>query len=182
MVIAHGIRNTGTHQDRMVPKLDAIERWTGQPPDKLSAVPVFCSHDRLKALEERIIRGYVANGYRRHGTQSATGTGPVQAECSLAAKRLRLGRGETAAAKRMRRITIKPALRQIRQARGFRQFLLRSRRKLCLEWVLIRSTHIPHRLHGDRNVQPAFGGAGNPAGALLRQTTEHYRPGHQSGR
>ena len=73
--------------------LDAIEQATGRLPDELSADAGYCSEDNLKALEERNVRGYVATGRQRHGTKSATGTGPVRSGSRRAAMRCRLRRG-----------------------------------------------------------------------------------------
>ena len=156
VIVAHGIGNTGSDQDRMVPMLDAIERETGRLPDELSADAGYCSEDNLKALEERNVRGYVATGRQKHGTKSATGTGKVRAGSHRAAMRRRLRRGgHNNSRYRLRKITIEPVFGQIKQARGFRQFLLRGRRKVSLEWALICMAHNLNKLHGSRNGHPA---------------------------
>ena len=151
MIVAHGIGNTGSDQDQMVPMLDAIEQATGRLPDELSADAGYCSEDNLKALEERNVRGYVATGRQKHGTKSATGTGKVRAGSHRAAMR----RGGHNSRYRLRKITIEPVFGQIKQSRGFRQFLLRGRRKVSLEWALICMAHNLNRLHGSRNGHPA---------------------------
>ena len=155
VIVACGIGNTGSDQDQLVPMLDAIEQATGRLPDELSADAGYCSEDNLKALEERNVRGYVATGRQRHGTKSATGTGPVRSGSRRAAMRLRLRRGGHNSRYRLRKITIEPVFGQIKQARGFRQFLLRGRRKVCLEWALICMAHNLNKLHGGRSGQPA---------------------------
>ena len=115
----------------------------------------YCSEDNLKALEARGVRGYVATGRQKHGTKSATGAGPVRAGSRRAAMRLRLRRGGHNSRCRLRKITIEPVFGQIKQARGFRQFLLRGRRKVTLEWALICMAHNLNKLHGERSGRPA---------------------------
>ena len=56
---------------------------------------------------------------------------------------------------RLRKMTIEPVFGQIRQASGFRQFLLRGRRKVSLEWALICMAHNLNKLHGSRSGHPA---------------------------
>ena len=48
VIVAHGIGNTGSDQDQLVPMLDAIERETGRLPDELSADAGYCSEDNLE--------------------------------------------------------------------------------------------------------------------------------------
>ena len=52
VLVAHGIGNTGSDQDQLVPMLGAIERGTGRLPDELSAHAGYCSEDNLKALDQ----------------------------------------------------------------------------------------------------------------------------------
>ncbi len=42
---------------------------------------------------------------------------------------------------RLRKQTVEPVFGQIKQARGFRQFLLRGREKVTCEWAMICTAH-----------------------------------------
>ena len=51
---------------------------------------------------------------------------------------------------RWRKQTVEPVLGQIKQARGFRQFLRRGLRAVTEEWALICTSHNLLKLYGAR--------------------------------
>ena len=48
---------------------------------------------------------------------------------------------------RLRKQVVEPVFGQIKQARGFRQFLLRGLKKVQCEWALVCMTHNILRIH-----------------------------------
>ena len=97
----------------------------------------YCSEPNLKALVARGIDGYVAPGRAKHPT-AANGKvgGPLT---QLMRKKIDDGGFETPY--RLRKQVVEPVFGQIKQARGFRQFLLRGVKKVRAEWAMICTTH-----------------------------------------
>ncbi len=141
IIVAHGLTNSTSDQGQLEPMVDTIEALAGARPQELSADAGYCSEDNLKALEARSIRGYVATGRQKHGTVAAVGPHAAQAGSLRAAMAARLKRGGRRSRYRLRKITVEPVFGQIKQARGFRQFLLRGLDKVTHEWAMVCTAH-----------------------------------------
>ena len=84
----------------------------------------------------------VAPDRQKHGEEVACGTGPPQAEVGVAERmRQKLRTLEGGAVYKMRKGVVEPVFGQIKEARGFRKFLLRGLEKVQAEWKLICATH-----------------------------------------
>jgi hypothetical protein len=116
--------------------VDQIKANTETLPQQVSADAGYASDDNLKGLEEREIDGFVAAGRQKHGT-AAPAAGKAKEGSRLAAMAQKIaGRGHDSPY-RLRKQTVEPIFGQIKQARGFRQFLLRGLQKVKEEWVLV---------------------------------------------
>src|SRR5207248_5005248 len=126
----------------------------------------YCSEPNLEALVARGIDGYVAPGRAQHPTV-ANGKvgGPLT---RLMRKKIDDGGFETPY--RLRKQVVEPVFGQIKQARGFRQFLLRGVKKVRAEWAMICTTH---------NLLKLFTLARPPDAATVQQNA---RPQCLSGR
>ena len=146
VIVAHGLTPEGSDQDRLAPMLCASEAMTGRQPDELPAnAGGYCSEANIETLETHSIRGYLATRRQKHGTTAAAvGSKAAAAGSRRATMARRLKRGGRRSRYRLRKITIEPVFDQIKQARGFRQFLLRGRDPASHEWALIC---IPHNLN-----------------------------------
>lgn len=97
----------------------------------------YCSEPNLEALVARGIDGYVAPGRAKH---PAAANGKVGGPLTqLMRKKIADGGFETPY--RLRKQVVEPVFGQIKQARGFRQFLLRGVEKVRAEWAMICTTH-----------------------------------------
>jgi len=131
-------QNDGAELESMV---DQIETNTGRRPEQLSADAGYCSEDNLAALEEREIDAYVATGRQKHGNASATGDGDKPLQPRAAAMREKLRAGGWESPNRLRKHTVEPVFGQIKEARGFRRFLLRGLQNVKGEWGLLCTAH-----------------------------------------
>jgi hypothetical protein len=138
--VAHGLTNSGSDQAQLTPLVAAIGANTGHQPKEISADAGYASEANLEALDKPGIRAYVATGRQRHGQAAATGRGRQQGP-RLQAMRARLRRGGFRSRYRLRKQIVEPVFGQIKQARGFRQFLLRGLAKVELEWALVCTAH-----------------------------------------
>jgi len=135
IIVAHRLTNNGSDQDALLPLLDAVEENTGQMPDEASADHGFCSQANLAGLVARTVRGYVAAGRASKPGGGTKGGRLVQA------MRARLRQGGHRSRYRMRKYVVEPVFGHIKQARNFRQFLLRGVAKVRGEWALICTAH-----------------------------------------
>ena len=115
-----------------------IKTNTGRQARELSADAGYCSEGNLALLARRKVRAYVATGKQRHGRAKIDGRGR---QARTQAMRRRLARGGYRSRYRLRKQTVEPVFGQIKQARGFRQFLLRGLAKTRGEWSLICTVH-----------------------------------------
>ena len=135
IIVAHRLTNNGSDQDALLTLLDAIEENTGEMPQEVSADNGFCSEANLEGVNARNIRGYVAAGRASKPGGGTRGGKLVQA------MRARLRQGGYKSRYRIRKYTVEPVFGQIKQARGFRQFLLRGIDKVKAEWAIICTAH-----------------------------------------
>ena len=137
IIVAHSLTQSMSDQDQFVPLVDQIEQNLGRKPKEASADAGCASEANLKALAEREIAGYVATGRAKHPADVKRKiTGPL-----TKAMRDKLKRAGWRSRYRLRKQIVEPVFGQIKQARGFRQFLLRGIEKVKAEWALICTAH-----------------------------------------
>ena len=135
IIVAHRLTNNGSDQDALLALLDAVAETTGEMPNEVSADNGFCSEANLEGLINRKVRGYVAAGRASKPGDGTKGGKLVQA------MRARLRQGGYRSRYRLRKYTVEPVFGHIKQARGFRQFLLRGIDKVKAEWAMICTAH-----------------------------------------
>ena len=141
VIVAHDLATSGSDAGQLLPMVDAVETMAGAQPKEVSADAGYCSESNLAGLEERDIRGYIATGRQKHGTASATGNRAKRRGSRVAAMATRLKRGAWRSRYRLRKQVVEPVFGQIKQARGFRQFLLRGHAKVQAEWAFLCAVH-----------------------------------------
>ena len=97
----------------------------------------YLSEANLAALEERGVAAYIATGRAKHPGEAGRKIGGPLTQ----AMRDKLKRAGWRSRYRLRKQIVEPVFGQIKQARGFRQFLLRGLEKLRTEWALICTAH-----------------------------------------
>ena len=135
VIVAHGLDAKQSDQHQLAPIADAIEANLGKKPTQLSADAGYCSDANLAAMEEREIDAYIAPGRAKHAGEGEGGGARV------AAMRERIKAGGHSSPYRLRKQLPEPVFGQIKQARGFRQFLLRGVEKVANEWGLVCLAH-----------------------------------------
>jgi IS5 family transposase len=143
---------------------DAVEANRGRKPEEASADSGYCSEANLAGLEEREIDAYVATGRAKDAVAgaapdaakdeaAATVTAPAAADAApgsaqqakaptrVEAMRAKIKSGGHASPYRLRKQVVEPVFGQIKQARAFRQFLLRGIEKVRCEWAMVCTAH-----------------------------------------
>lgn len=137
IIVAHGLTPSMSDQNQLVPLLDEIEANLGRKPKEASADAGYCSEANLAALATRGIGAYIATGRAKHPDQTRRNlTGTL-----TAAMRQKLKRARWRSRYRLRKQIVEPVFGQIKEARRFRQFLLRGREKVSAEWAIICTAH-----------------------------------------
>jgi hypothetical protein len=141
VIVAADVVAQQNDADQVAPMLAQIEANTGERPAELSADAGYCSEENLALLERRGVRAYVATGRQRHGAAAATDEDGKRNGPLARSMRARLRRGGFRSRYRLRKQTVEPVFGQIKEARGFRRFRLRGRRKVRGEWMLVCAAH-----------------------------------------
>ena len=92
---------------------------------------------RVLALATRKIHAYVATGRAKHPAETTRKVGGERTQ----KMRQKLKRAGYRSRYRLRKQMVEPVFGQIKQARGFRQFLLRGLEAVQAEWALICTAH-----------------------------------------
>ena len=141
MIVAQDLGQAGNDQRRLAPMLDAILGANGRDPEQLSADAGYGSADNLAGLDRRGLDGDIAVGRQKHGTPAATGATAAKPGTRVQAMPEKLRRGGCAGPYRLRKQTVEPVFGQVKQARGFRQLLLRGLDKVKAEWAMVCTAH-----------------------------------------
>ena len=137
IIVAHDLTPNMSDQNQLVPLINAIKNNLGRQPKEASADAGYCSEANLAALATRGIGAYLATGRAKHPAQLKRNiTGPL-----TQTMRQKLKRAGRRSRYRLRKQIVEPVFGQIKQARGFRQFLLRGIEKVKAEWALICIAH-----------------------------------------
>jgi transposase len=150
IIVAHDVTQSAGDCGQLIPMTDAIEINLGRKPEQLSADAGYCSEANLEALENRNIDAYVATGRARDAVAGPVTGEPTAAQLSpesageptrVEAMRAKIKAGGHASPYRLRKQLPEPVFGQIKQARGFRQFLLRGFEKVRAEWAIVCTVH-----------------------------------------
>lgn len=137
VIVAHGLTTSMSDHGQLVGLIDGIEANLGAKPKEASADSGYLSELNLQALADREISAYIATGRAKH---PAEGKRKIK-EPLTQAMRDKLKRAGWRSRYRLRKQIVEPVFGQIKQARGFRQFLLRGIEKVNAEWAIICTAH-----------------------------------------
>jgi hypothetical protein len=154
IIVAQAVTQDANDKRQLVPMTDAIETNLGRKPEQLSADSGYCSDANIEALETRGIDGYIAPGRAKDAASTAeastaaspAGDGPAASPepaspTRVEAMREKIKAGGHDSPYRLRKQLPEPVFGQIKQARGFRQFLLRGLEKVQAEWSIVCTAH-----------------------------------------
>jgi transposase len=154
LIVGQSVTEAANDKQQLEPMVEAIEQQSGQRPEAILADSGYCSEENLAYLQsadqpERKIDGFIATGKRKHGEhrlpckRGPLPKGATQVDRMKRKLQTKVGKVVYAA----RKCVVEPVFGQIKQARGFRQFLLRGKEKVKGEWALVCLTHNILRLH-----------------------------------
>jgi len=140
VIVAATVSNQASDCPHLVGLVEQIATNLAAVPEQVSADAGYCSEDNLGALDSRNIDAHIATGRHKHGTTApeARSAPPHSRVAAMAAKLRIAGRKGPY---RLRKQVVEPVFGQIKQARGFRQFLRRGLAAVQSEWSLICTVH-----------------------------------------
>ena len=141
VIVAHRLVTNSADYRALVPLVDGVRAHLGRKPREVSGDAGFANEANLAALQERGITGYLAPGRARHGEADAAGRRRLTKMPLMSAMAARLKRAGRRSRYRLRKQVVEPVFGQIKQARGFRQFLLRGLDQVRGEWAMICTAH-----------------------------------------
>ncbi len=154
LIVGQTVTEAANDKKQLKPMVELIEQQSGQRPEAILADNGYCSEENLDYLEsagqpERKVEGFIATGKQKHGEHRVPAKrGPLPKNATRVDRmkqklKTKVGKAVYAA----RKCVVEPVFGQIKQARGFRQFLLRGKEKVKGEWALVCLTHNILRLH-----------------------------------
>jgi len=154
LIVAQDVTQAANDKEQIVPMVEVMEQQSGQRPEAVLADNGYCSEKNLEYLEStdepgQKIDAYIATGKQKHGEhRQPCPRGPLPKSATRVERmkrKLKTKAGRTAYA--ARKTIVEPVFGQIKQARGFRQFLLRGLTRVRGEWALVCLTHNILKLH-----------------------------------
>jgi len=137
IIVAHTLTCSMSDHGQLVSLIDGIEANLGRRPWEISADSGYLSEANLASLEARTINAYIATGRAKHPADVKRKIGGPLTQ----GMRQKLKRAGWRSRYRLRKQIVEPVFGQIKQARGFRQFLLRGIDAVAAEWAMICIAH-----------------------------------------
>lgn len=143
VIVAQHVTAQAADVNELLPLVANLRRVLRGSPKQLLADAGYWSEANVRALEQQGIDPYIARGRLKHGEvlpPAPRGRPPAHLTVEERMQRkLRTKRGKKVYARR--KAIVEPVHGQIKQARGFRQFLRRGLERVRQEWALISTAH-----------------------------------------
>ena len=143
VIVGTNVTQETNDKQQVKPVIKDVKKRTGQTPKKASLDAGYYSDDNVTYLESEKIDGYIATGRQKHGDKippSPRGRIPKDATTKdKMARKLRTVKGRATYSKRKQ--IVEPVFGQIKEARGFRRFLLRGLANVTCEWDIVCLAH-----------------------------------------
>jgi hypothetical protein len=154
LIVGQSVTPAANDKEQIEPMVQVIEQQSGQRPASILADNGYCSEKNLAYLAAsgqpgHPIDAYIATGKQKHDEyRQPCPRGPLPRDAPRVDRmrrklQTRAGRAVYAA----RKTIVEPVFGQIKEARGFRRFLLRGLAKVRGEWALVCLTHNILKLH-----------------------------------
>ena len=143
LIVGQAVTQATNDKKQLVPMITTIAEQSGGTPTQLLADAGYCSDANLAAIEATPIDAYISTRKQKHGERPGPcPRGPLPRTATRIDRMTRkLHTKVGAAVNAARKAIVEPVFGQIKQARGFRQFLLRGLEKVQGEWALVCTTH-----------------------------------------
>jgi Transposase DDE domain len=143
LIVGQALTQQANDKRQLIAMIERVREQAGQKVHEVLADSGYCSEENLRNAARKKIDLFVATGKQKHNQpapSSPRGRIPKSATLVERMKRkLMTMAGQAIYARR--KTIVEPVFGQIKQAQGFRQFLLRGVDKVRAEWALVCATH-----------------------------------------
>ncbi len=149
LIVGQTVTQAANDKEQLQPMVQCVEQQAGQKVTEVVGDNGYCSEKNLAGLDSQNIDGYVGLEKQKHGAERpACPRGPLPKGATRVDRMKRKLQTKVGAAiYATRKMIVEPVFGQIKQARGFRQFLLRGLAKVQGEWALVCLTHNILKMH-----------------------------------
>jgi hypothetical protein len=143
LIVGQAVTQATNDKKQLLPMITTLAQQSGETPTQLLADAGYCSDENLVAIADTTIDAYISTRKQKHGERPGPcPRGPLPKTATPVERMSRkLHTKAGAAVYAARKGIVEPVIGQIKQARGFRQFLLRGLENVQREWSLICTTH-----------------------------------------
>jgi transposase len=151
IIVAHHLATNPADYAALLPLVDQARANLGRKLREVSGDSGFATEANLAAMAERRVRAYLSPGRIRHGETDPTAGRVLKRKPLMQAMADTIRRAGRKSRYRLRKQVVEPVFGQIKQARGFRQFLLRGLTKVKGEWAMLCTVHNLLKMHRAAN-------------------------------
>jgi transposase len=155
VIVAQGVTNLQPDNSHLQPLLEQTRTTVGAVPDGVLGDAGYWSPENARYGEECGTNLLLATERVAHGEPPERPAPPPEDTTNareIMRRKLATEEGRSLYARR--KVIVEPVFGQIKEARGFRRFLLRGLRKVSGEWSMLTATHNLLKLY--RNARPAL--------------------------
>jgi hypothetical protein len=148
VIVSQHVTPTQPDVNELKPVIESIESKLQATPKQVVADAGYWSEKNARMLVSKGIEAFIATSKQKHGEIEMAPLGRPPKDLTLRermARKLRTQRGRKIYSRR--KVLAEPVIGQIKQARGFRQFLRRGVRNVSEEWALVCTAHNLLKLH-----------------------------------
>ncbi len=147
VITAHRLSTNPADFSALVPLIDQTRSNLGRIPREVSGDTGFASEANIAAMQDRKVNAYLCPGRVRHGSTDPTAGRVLKHTPLMQAMADKIRRAGRRSRYRLRKQVVEPVFGQEKQARGFRQFLLRGLKQVRGEWAMVCTVHNLLKLH-----------------------------------
>jgi transposase len=148
IIVAQAVTNQPPDVQHLPPMMEQTITNCAATPNRLSADAGYFSDENVAYNRNQGIDPYLATGRQKHNEPPPAVRGRPPANMTLKQEMARkLATKQGAAVYARRKAIVEPVFGQVKEARGFRRFLLRGLANVRGEWALITLTHNLLKLH-----------------------------------
>jgi hypothetical protein len=143
LIVGQAVTQQANDKQQLIPMIERVREQSGQKVEEVLADSGYCSEENLRQAAKKEVDLYVATSKQKHHQPTPSSPrGRIPKSATLVERMKRKLRTKDGQAIYGRRKTIvEPVFGQIKQAQGFRGFLLRGVEKVRSEWALVCTTH-----------------------------------------
>jgi len=143
LIVGQAVTQQANDKKQLLPMIERVKQQSGQKVSEALVDSGYCSEENLGAAAKRKVDIYAATGKQKHNQlPPPCPRGRIPTSATLVdrmRRKLMTQSGRTIYA--LRKTIVEPVFGQIKQAQGFRHFLLRGYHKVQGEWALVCTSH-----------------------------------------